>query len=114
MQKLNAAFRSVDEPTDVLSFPQTRENLEVGSKKYNRNKKMFPTSHFLLGDVVINVQMAESQAKTYGTDFYHEIYLLMIHGILHLLGYEHEGSRSKAMVMRRKEKEILNAVKKIV
>ena len=120
MQWLNAAYRGIQKATDVLSFPQISGNLEIGNKKYSKNKKMFSTSHFslftshfLLGDVVINIQIAASQARTLGTDFYYEIFHLLTHGILHLLGFDHEGSKSKAIIMRKKEREILNAIKKV-
>jgi rRNA maturation RNase YbeY len=122
MQQLNTVFRGVPKTTDVLSFPQISENWEVRSKKLRRSKKiemasishfLLPTSHFLLGDVVINIQMAALRAKLSGADFYDEIYHLLIHGILHLLGYDHEKSRYKAMEMVKKEREILDAIKKM-
>ena len=67
----------------------------------------------ILGDVVINVPRAESQAEAYGTGFYDEIYRLLIHGILHLSGYEHENSRYRAEKMRNKEEVVFDAVKKM-
>jgi len=104
MQQLNAAFRGVSKTTDVLSFPQISGKLEVRSNKLKK---------ILLGDVVINIQMAVSRAKLSGADFYDEVYHLLIHGILHLLGYDHEKSRHKAVAMMKKEKEILGAIKKM-
>jgi rRNA maturation RNase YbeY len=108
MQQLNAAFRGVFKTTDVLSFPQ----VEFGDKNKTRNSKL-ETRNYILGDVVINIQMAALRAKLSGTDFYGEVYHLLIHGVLHLLGYNHEKSRYKAMTMMKKEKEILNAIKKM-
>jgi probable rRNA maturation factor len=67
----------------------------------------------LLGDVVISIPRAELQAKTYGWSFYDEIFRLLIHGTLHLLGYDHEKSVYKARLMKKKELEIFNAVKKM-
>lgn len=72
-----------------------------------------PTSHFLLGDIVVSVPAAEMQAEMRGVDFYDEIYRLLIHSVLHLLGYEHEKSSSRARAMRKKEGELLNALKKM-
>ena len=100
MSELNAAYRGIDRSTDVLAFPQLSEKWEV------RNKK-------LLGDIVINVPCAESQAKMYGWGFYDEISRLLIHGTLHLLGYDHEKTVYMARKMRKKEQEILNAIKKM-
>lgn len=114
MQQLNADYRGINRTTDVLSFPQAGQKWEVRNKKFNKKiTGIFPTSHFLLGDVVINVQMAVSQAKKSGKNFYDEIYHLLVHGILHLLGYDHEKSKYKSLIMRKKEQEILDAVKKM-
>ena len=121
MQQLNADYRGINRTTDVLSFPQASEKWEVRNKKFNKkitgifptSHFLPPTSHFLLGDIVINVQMAVSQAKKSGKNFYDEIYHLLVHGILHLLGYDHEKSKYKSLIMRKKEQEILDAVKKM-
>lgn len=121
MQQLNADYRGINRTTDVLSFPQVNEKWEVRNKKFNKKiTRIFPTSHFslstshfLLGDIVINVQMAVSQAKKSGKNFYDEIYHLLVHGILHLLGYDHEKSKYKSLIMRKKEQEILDAIKKM-
>jgi probable rRNA maturation factor len=100
MRQLNSAYRGIINSTDVLSF---EARLPAGLSEFN----------VVLGDVVINVPRAESQAKTYGTGFYDEIYRLLIHGTLHLTGYDHEGSRYKARKMRAREQEIFDAVKKM-
>ena len=107
MQQLNAAYRGRKKTTDVLSFaaeiPLDKDNPYLG------NKLQQP----VLGDIVINVNVAAARARISDSDFYYEMYLLLIHGILHLLGYDHERSRRKALLMRKKEREILRAVKKI-
>ncbi len=61
----------------------------------------------LLGDVVISTEMAESEAQQRGVTLQQEIALLLVHGILHLLGYEHEDVPEEAAKMRTKEEEIL-------
>ncbi len=100
MWQLNNHYRGIKKSTDVLSF-------EAG----------VPVSHGeagnVLGDVVINVPRAESQAEEYGTGFYDEIYRLLIHGILHLSGYNHEGSAYRARKMRKKEEELMDAIKEM-
>ncbi|OGP65829.1 MAG: rRNA maturation RNase YbeY [Deltaproteobacteria bacterium RBG_16_42_7] len=121
MKQLNAAYRGIDKTTDVLSFPQVNEKWEVRNKKCNKKiTRIFPASHFslppshfLLGDVVINIQTFARQSKLSKRSFYDEIYHLLIHGLLHLLGYDHEKSKSRAFTMRKKEQEILNAIKKM-
>lgn len=97
---MNAAYRGIKKTTDVLSFE--------ASIDADRDD-LYP----VIGDVVINIQMVSSAAGTSFADFYLEIYRLLIHGILHLTGYEHEGSKYNAMIMRKKEQEILNALKKV-
>ena len=100
MLQLNNDYRGIKKSTDVLSFEAQipLDNSEAGN---------------ILGDVVINVARAESQAETSGTGFYDEIYRLLIHGILHLSGYDHENSRYRAGKMRKKEEEIFDAVKEM-
>lgn len=122
MQQLNATFRGINKTTDVLSFPQVEfgvQSSEFRNKTQNSRLGESPaetkllTLNYILGDIVISIQKAESQARMSGTGFYDEIYRLLIHGVLHLIGYNHEKSRYRAMVMRKKEQEILNALKKM-
>lgn len=68
-----------DRPTDVLSFPQMED------PQSRRGMEKAP----LLGDVVISVETAEAQARERGVTLLEEIELLLVHGILHLLGYDH-------------------------
>ncbi|KPK33478.1 MAG: hypothetical protein AMK70_09415 [Nitrospira bacterium SG8_35_1] len=94
MKQLNADYRGINKVTDVLSF-----------------ETALPVQHdggAILGDVVINIPRAESQAKEYGTTFYEELFRLLIHGTLHLLGYDHEESYYRARKMRNKEEELLS------
>lgn len=90
IQELNAKYRNKNEPTDVLSFP---------------SQAILPTGIQILGDVVISVEQAEKQAGRRKA-LEEEIERLLIHGILHLLGYDHERSRSEARIMRGMERKI--------
>ena len=100
MTELNSAYRNISKSTDVLSF---ETSIPIGKSEADN----------ILGDIVINIPRAETQAKDFGSAFYDELYRLLIHGILHLLGYEHEASNYKAQKMRKKEQEIFDAVKKM-
>jgi len=91
MRRLNARYRSKDYPTDVLSFPAER-NLPVETP--------------LIGDVIISVEKAAEQAKARRRRLDEEMVTLLIHGIVHLLGYDHERSAKDARVMGRLEKKI--------
>jgi probable rRNA maturation factor len=100
MQQLNTEYRGLRKSTDVLSF---EAQIPVKSGEVSN----------ILGDIVISVPRAESQADAYGADFYDEISRLLIHGTLHLLGYDHEQSKYSARKMKNKEKEIADALKKM-
>jgi probable rRNA maturation factor len=101
MVQLNAAYRGKRKTTDVLSF-----EADIPFRESNQ-----PSA---LGDIVISVPKAESQAEMSGTGFYDEVNRLLIHGTLHLLKHDHEESAYKARLMRKKEKEIFDALKKVV
>lgn len=100
MRQLNTDFRGIRKTTDVLSFEST-----IPVKGAGRS--------IVLGDVVICVPKAVNQARAAGSGLYEELYRLLIHGILHLAGFEHEGSAEKARIMEKKEKEMLDALKKM-
>jgi probable rRNA maturation factor len=82
--KLNARYRGKGRPTDVLSFPwgsvSPSSNNGVGQAEW----------HIFLGDVVISVQTARRNARAEGHSTLNEIRWLILHGVLHLVGYDHE------------------------
>ena len=95
IRKLNKTYLNADRPTDVLAFSMM-EGEEVRSGGEGR----------ILGDVVISVDTAVRQAQEYGNTLHEEIALLIVHGVLHLLGYDDQDEEGSA-VMRRKEAEAL-------
>ena len=101
MKQLNSDFRGLRKSTDVLSFESGIPVRGVGQPP-------------VLGDIVICIPKAESQAKAAGTGLDEELNRLLIHGILHLTGYDHEASDYRARIMRKKEEDILNALEKMV
>lgn len=90
MQQINKETRNIDQPTDVLSFP----NLDNHFNK-TITPKLYPddvnpeNGKVMLGDVVINLNRAEEQAGSFGHSFTREMSYLFVHGLLHLLGYDH-------------------------
>jgi len=109
MRILNRCCRGIDRTTDVLSFPQ-RSAEELRAKRAEvktAGLQGFRTSEPLLGDIVINLQKAKKQAREYGLTFNEELRRLTIHGLLHLVGYDHEKSRYQKSKMESKEKELL-------
>ncbi len=97
IRELNRRFRGVDAPTDVLAFGAGVEEHFV----------IAPESPPYLGDVVISYQRALAQAAELGHDVAEELKLLVIHGILHLLGYDHQ-EEAAARKMRKRESKMTN------
>ena len=91
---INRTYRNVDRVTDVISFA-----LE--------DNKTIELDHRLLGDIYICVERAESQAIEYGHSFLRELSFLAIHGLLHLLGYDHVKVEDEK-IMFSKQEDILN------
>ena len=92
IRQLNANWRDKNRPTDVLAFAQQEGELVPGS---------------LLGDVVISVPTASRQAAEEGHSVEREILELLAHGILHLLGYDHERSEAEAQRMFSRQRQVV-------
>lgn len=87
----NKKYKKRDAPTDVLSF-------EIGRREFGQRKS--------LGEILISSEMAFENAKVFGTKFTEELALYIIHGILHLSGYDDEGAGDRIR-MSKKEKRLL-------
>lgn len=101
IRELNHRYRQQDAPTDVLSFPMDDaapldEAVEQGGP-------------VLLGDIVISLERARVQAAEYGHSPERELAFLVVHGVLHLLGFDHE-TDAQRRVMRAKEEAALTAL----
>jgi probable rRNA maturation factor len=99
IKEMNLLYRGIDESTDVLSFSMREEV----SDEY---PSVFLEEDNLLGDVVISLETAQRQSDEYGHSLDREIGFLTVHGILHLLGYDHI-NKEDAIIMRKKEEDIL-------
>jgi probable rRNA maturation factor len=101
IQDLNRRYLNRDKPTNVLAFPMREGE--------------FSTLHpHLLGDLVISVETAKRQSNRFGLDEMEMVILLMVHGVLHLIGYEHEGTKKGALEMALKQKELFrHAIQKV-
>ncbi len=94
IRELNARYRGVDSATDVLSFPlQNEGDGFVGP----------PDGVLRLGDVVISLPRATEQAEEFGHSLARELGYLFVHGLLHLLGYDHEREDERATVRAKEE-----------
>jgi rRNA maturation RNase YbeY len=100
MREMNRIYRGLDRTTDVLSFSQLESPL-----LQNESAE--------LGDIVINPAQAKRQARKRGTSFKKELALLLVHGLLHLIGYDHQKNSYEAKKMREKETELIHAIQKV-
>ena len=103
IHRLNRDYRGKDKPTDVLSFPQLED---AGTRL-----TAFPGAARSLGDLVISIPTARRQAIEYKHSFEREMLRLCVHGILHLMGYDHENvSAAEARRMVKTEDAVLDSL----
>lgn len=93
IRELNRDFRHKNRPTDVLSFTQ----IEAPNGEMRANPQ--PGQFSVIGDVVISLETAARQAAEIGQSVEHRLRALLVHGVLHLLGYDHERSAADARKM---------------
>ncbi len=100
LQALNHDYRGIDAPTDVLSFADDP----------NTSFVVAPNTPRYLGDIAISYERAQEQAAAYGHPLERELAYLVAHGILHLLGYDHERGPDDATAMRACEEAIMETL----
>jgi probable rRNA maturation factor len=103
IQELNFIYRQQNRPTDVLSFAMNE--LSDEEPEYDSSMEVN-----ILGDIVISLEQAVQQSQDYGHSLEREVGYLVAHGMLHLLGYDHE-LEEEAQVMRALEEKIMQMVK---
>ena len=96
IRELNRAHRGKDKPTDVLSFPVLRHPFDKAQDE-------------MLGDIAISVETARRQAAEYDAPLQNEIYRLLIHGLLHVLGHDHHEPAERA-AMEAEERRLASAI----
>ncbi len=95
IHEINKEYRGIDRPTDVISFALEDD------KTFNRSDIR------ILGDIYISLDKVKSQSLEYGHSFKRELYFLALHGLLHLLGYDHM-TKEDEKVMFGKQEEVLS------
>ncbi|MBQ8685827.1 MAG: rRNA maturation RNase YbeY [Clostridia bacterium] len=106
IRSLNAQTRGLDKVTDVLSYP-TLDNIRGKAiKGADYPFDIDEEGNLLIGSIAVCVQRAKEQAVEYGHSFERELHYLIVHGIMHCLGYDHMTDEDKAQ-MREKEERIL-------
>lgn len=96
IHKINKEYRDKDAPTDVISFALEDDKTVIE-----------PDGVRILGDIYISIDKVHEQALEYGHSFKRELSFLAVHGLLHLLGYDHM-EKSDEEVMFKKQEEVLN------
>jgi probable rRNA maturation factor len=94
LRELNKHHRGMDKPTNVLSFPAARTKTPAGAQR-------------MLGDIVIAFGTVEREATEEAKSLENHLSHLVVHGVLHLLGYDHEGDEEEAELMEARERQIL-------
>ena len=114
IRNLNRRYRKKDAATDVLAFPLMAE---AGIRPGRLQRRPGPSLRkpagrlpWLLGDVVISLATARRQAHSFGHGLHQEVLRLLVHGVLHLLGYDHERGSREAARMAREERRVLRMV----
>ena len=97
IKNLNHAYRKVDQPTDILSWSY-------------EDDEPIPGAEYLLGELAICLEICSEQAKNTGWDLESELLRLIVHGIGHLMGYDHELSEAEERRMLEFEKEMLASI----
>ena len=113
MHELNLKERGIDQPTDVLSFPLVDYEAPADYSLLEENKIFYlnpDTDEVPLGDIVISVAHVRAQAQEYGHSEKREYAFLIVHSMLHLLGYDHI-EESDRTLMQEKERAILNGLR---
>ena len=117
MRSLNRRYRGKDKPTDVLSFSQLEAGAPAARRRVRRASKRAGAAKAaparLLGDVVISLDTARRQARAINVSVAERMRTLLIHGLLHLLGYDHELSAAAAKVMFARERELAAALEPV-
>ena len=99
IHEINKNYRNVDRVTDVISFALEDDNTLIN-----------PSSYRILGDIYISLDKALEQAKEYEHSFERELCFLVVHGLYHLLGYDHM-NKDEEKIMFKKQEEVLDAFK---
>ena len=109
VQQLNRSYLGRDEPTDVLAFSMLPEPSATGESEDSSPFVQPPDGVLHLGEVIISYPQAVIQAEEHHHSVKREIAILIIHGVLHLLGYEHDKPELEHQ-MQTREKEILSCI----
>lgn len=107
IHQLNKEYRGIDRPTDVLSFECDGYDDDFDCGDAYEDAGVPDDEPFLLGDIIIAADVARAQTQQYGTTPAQELCVLLVHGLLHLCGWDHVHSDEEAEEMEARERELL-------
>ena len=103
IRRLNRETRNTDKVTDVLSFPALDSIKGMALKKRDFPLEIDDEGNLLIGSVAVCVKRAEEQAEEYGHSYQRELHYLLVHGIMHCLGYDHLTDEERTEMREREE-----------
>ncbi|MBQ5926354.1 MAG: rRNA maturation RNase YbeY [Clostridia bacterium] len=109
IRELNREQRKVDKITDVLSFPTLDGIIEKPIEQKDYPYDIDENGNLFIGSIVICKKRAREQAEEYGHSFNRELHYLIVHGVMHCLGYDHEEETDKAKMREMEEKVLKKA-----
>jgi len=110
IRTLNRIWRGIDRPTSVLSFSAQSYSKSQNKRKKNKSFVLPPEEKDFLGEIIIADSIVKKEAKQRNSSYHKEFNYLFVHGLLHLLGYQHSSLRLRKK-MEKLENRILNNLK---
>jgi probable rRNA maturation factor len=109
---MNKSWFEKDRPTNVISFSYIDSSPTFLHDEYNRGvMTTADQSAEIIGDIIISLERAQEEAEKAGCPFYERLFALVIHGLLHVLGFNHEIARNEARRMKYREEKLLGHVR---
>ena len=107
IRALNESTRGMDKVTDVLSYPAMDGIRGKRLKRKDHLAEIDENGNLLIGSVAVCVERAKEQAEEYGHSLNRELHYLIVHGVMHCLGYDHMTEQDKAQMRKKEEKALL-------
>ena len=110
IREINRTYRGIDAATDVLSFPMAEYSAPADFSALKEDPDLFDpdSGELILGDIMISLERAETQAEEYGHSLKREIAFLTAHSMLHLMGYDHINDEERILMEKRQEEILSN------
>lgn len=111
IREYNKEYFGKDRPTNVISFSYMDSEPDPPPLQEGGSGETAGPDREIIGDMVISLERAHEEALTLGCPFHERVFALIIHGLLHIVGYDHERDRNEARRMRYRERKLLALVK---